>query len=143
LKLKSLITFLPTFHTPSCKGEKTSKHAVEIDYLARLKDKNQNIILNAEDHSEYRWISEDEVNDIFPPEDQEKQAVIKGFRKIKENKRFVKGVDYIGVGIGAVLINKEGKIFLSKRGKKARNERGKWEMPGGGLKFDEGFDETL
>ena len=30
-----------------------------------------------------------------------------------------KGVDYIGVGAGAVIFNKEGKVFLAKRGAEA------------------------
>jgi len=46
-----------------------------------------------------------------------------------------KGIDYIGIGIGAVIINKDKKIFLSQRGKNARNEKGRWECPGGGLEF--------
>lgn len=54
-----------------------------------------------------------------------------------------KGVDYIGVGIGAIIVNNEGKFFLSKRGKKARNERGLWEFPGGGLEFGESFENTI
>ena len=54
-----------------------------------------------------------------------------------------RGVDYIGVGIGAVIFNEEGKIFLGKRGKKARNEAGKWECPGGALEFGESFEDTL
>src|SRR5690348_8756884 len=54
-----------------------------------------------------------------------------------------KGIDYIGVGVGAVLFNREGKIFLSKRGKKSRNERGKWECPGGALEFGESFEDTI
>ncbi len=54
-----------------------------------------------------------------------------------------KGVDYIGVGIGVVLFNKEGKIFLSKRGKNSRNEVGKWECPGGGLEFGDSFEDTI
>lgn len=54
-----------------------------------------------------------------------------------------RGTDYIGVGIGAVIFNREGKIFLAKRGKKARNEGGKWECPGGALEFGELFENTL
>lgn len=58
-------------------------------------------------------------------------------------KNFVKGVHYIGVGVGAVISNDEGKLFLSKRGQKARNEKGTWEFPGGGLEFGDNFEETL
>ena len=54
-----------------------------------------------------------------------------------------KGVDYIGVGIGAVIVNSEGKMFMSKRGMAARNEAGKWEFPGGALEFGEGLEETI
>lgn len=53
------------------------------------------------------------------------------------------GIDYIGVGIGAVIINKDKKIFLHKRGKKARNEKGKWGSPGGTLRFGETFEEAV
>jgi len=41
-----------------------------------------------------------------------------------------KGVDYIGVGVGALIVNKEGKLFLAMRGKETRNESGKWEFSG-------------
>lgn len=48
-----------------------------------------------------------------------------------------KGVDYIGVGVGAAIFNSEGKIFITKRGQKAQNERGLWEIPGGSVEFGE------
>ena len=54
-----------------------------------------------------------------------------------------KGVDYIGVGVGAVIFNSEGKVFLSKRGPKARNEVGTWEFPGGGVEFGEKLADAL
>ncbi len=54
-----------------------------------------------------------------------------------------KGVDYIGVGVGAAIINREGKIFLSLRGKKVNNEKGKWETPGGGVEFGEILEEAI
>ena len=54
-----------------------------------------------------------------------------------------KGVDYIGVGVGAAIFNREGKLFLTLRGKKAKNERGKWEIPGGGVEFGETFEQAL
>jgi mutator protein MutT len=54
-----------------------------------------------------------------------------------------KGIDYIGVGAGAVIINAEGKFFLAKRGKEARNERHKWEFPGGSLEFGETLEDAL
>ena len=54
-----------------------------------------------------------------------------------------KGVDYIGVGVGAIIVNNEGKIFLAKRGKEVRNELGKWEFPGGGVEFGDTLKDTL
>jgi mutator protein MutT len=54
-----------------------------------------------------------------------------------------KGVDYIGVGCGAMIFNEEGKVFVSKRGKRARNEVGKWDFPGGGVKFGEKCEDAL
>lgn len=54
-----------------------------------------------------------------------------------------RGVDYIGVGIGAIIINNEGKYLLAKRGRKAKNERGKWEFPGGGIEFGDTMHDTI
>jgi mutator protein MutT len=54
-----------------------------------------------------------------------------------------KGIDYIGVGVGAVIFNEEGKVFLARRGKDARNESGKWEFPGGGVEFGETLEHAL
>ena len=54
-----------------------------------------------------------------------------------------KGIDYIGVGSGAIIFNSEGKVFLAKRGREARNESGKWEFPGGGVEFGERLEDAL
>ncbi len=54
-----------------------------------------------------------------------------------------KGLEYIGVGSGAIIQNAEGKYFLSKRGKKAKNERGTWEFPGGGVEFGDTMEQTI
>ncbi len=47
------------------------------------------------------------------------------------------GLDYIGVSAGALIVNDKGKILLCKRSMKARNEKGKWEAPGGQVHFGE------
>jgi len=31
-------------------------------------------------------------------------------------------VDYIGVGVGTIIVDNAGKVFLAKRGEKAKNE---------------------
>jgi 8-oxo-dGTP diphosphatase len=54
-----------------------------------------------------------------------------------------RGVDYIGVGVGAIIVNDAGHIFLSRRGPKAKNERGLWEFPGGSVEFGETLAQAL
>ncbi len=54
-----------------------------------------------------------------------------------------KGVDFIGVGTGAVILNGDGKVFLALRGREARNESGKWEFPGGCVEFGETLEHAL
>lgn len=55
----------------------------------------------------------------------------------------IEGHDYIGVGVGAVIFNDKGLLFLAKRGQAARNERGTWEFPGGGVQFGEPLIEAI
>ncbi len=54
-----------------------------------------------------------------------------------------KGFDYIGVGVGGIIFNAEGRVFLAKRGREARNESGKWEFPGGAVEFGETLEHAL
>ena len=54
-----------------------------------------------------------------------------------------KGIDFIGVGVGAVIFNMEGKVFLTQRGPNARNESGKWDFPGGAVEFGEKCENAL
>jgi mutator protein MutT len=53
------------------------------------------------------------------------------------------GIDYIGVGVGAVITRSDGKVFLAKRGKAARNERHRWEFPGGSVEFGETLEHAV
>ncbi len=53
------------------------------------------------------------------------------------------GQDYIGVGVGAMVFNEHGQIFLAQRGPETRNERGFWEFPGGGVEFGERLIEAI
>lgn len=54
-----------------------------------------------------------------------------------------RGTDYIGVGVGAAIFDDVGRVFLAKRGPKAKNERGKWECPGGAVEFGETCANSL
>jgi 8-oxo-dGTP diphosphatase len=54
-----------------------------------------------------------------------------------------RGVDYIGVGVGALIVDPEGRLFLARRGPRAKNERGLWEFPGGSVEFGETLSHAL
>jgi len=53
------------------------------------------------------------------------------------------GVDYIGVGVGALIFNDDGKFLMALRGPQARNERNTWEIPGGKVEFGERLADAL
>lgn len=54
-----------------------------------------------------------------------------------------RGVDYIGVGVGALIVDAQGRLFLAQRGPQAQNERGLWEFPGGSVEFGETLADAL
>ena len=45
--------------------------------------------------------------------------------------------EWLGVGTGAIIFNNDGRVFLAKRGPRARNDAGKWDFPGGSVEFGE------
>jgi 8-oxo-dGTP diphosphatase len=47
------------------------------------------------------------------------------------------GHQFVGVGVGAIIFNAEGQVFLAKRGQDASNDRGLWAWPGGEVEFGE------
>ena len=59
------------------------------------------------------------------------------------NLEMKRGVDYIGVGVGALIVDERGRLFLARRGPKAKNERGLWEFPGGSVELGERLADAL
>lgn len=53
------------------------------------------------------------------------------------------GIDYVGVGVGAIVVRDDGKVFMAQRGEQATNERGTWEFPGGKVHFGDTLHDTL
>jgi 8-oxo-dGTP diphosphatase len=54
-----------------------------------------------------------------------------------------RGIDYIGVGVGAVIVDEQDQLFLARRGPEAKNERGLWEFPGGSVELGETLAHAL
>jgi mutator protein MutT len=54
-----------------------------------------------------------------------------------------RGIDYIGVGVGAIIVDEAGRLFLARRGSGSKNERGLWEFPGGSVEFGETLARAL
>ncbi|GII96692.1 NUDIX domain-containing protein [Sinosporangium siamense] len=53
------------------------------------------------------------------------------------------GFDYIGVGVGAVVFDAEGRVFMARRGPTSRNEKGAWDFPGGMVEFGEPLERAI
>jgi len=59
------------------------------------------------------------------------------------NREMKRGVDYVGVGVGAIIVDERGRLFLARRGPNAKNERGLWEFPGGSVELGERLADAL
>jgi len=53
------------------------------------------------------------------------------------------GRHFVGVGVGAIVFNAEGKVFLARRGLLASNDQGLWGWPGGEVEFGESLTAAL
>ncbi len=53
------------------------------------------------------------------------------------------GIDYIGVGCGALIFNDQGQMLLMQRAKGAANEPGFWAKPGGAIEFEETAEQAI
>ena len=54
-----------------------------------------------------------------------------------------RGIDHIGVGVPCAIHDGKGRILLHKRGKNARDERGRWDVTGGAIEFGETIEEAV
>jgi 8-oxo-dGTP diphosphatase len=54
-----------------------------------------------------------------------------------------RGIDHIGVGAVSIIHDGKGNILLMKRGLKARDEQGRWDVCGGAIEFGESVDEAI
>jgi len=54
-----------------------------------------------------------------------------------------RGIDHIGVSVCAIIHDGKGNFLLMKRGPKARDERGRWDIVGGAVEFGESIDEAI
>lgn len=54
-----------------------------------------------------------------------------------------RGIDHIGVSAVSIIHDGKGKILLMKRGAKARDENGRWDICGGAVEFGESIDEAI
>lgn len=54
-----------------------------------------------------------------------------------------RGIDHIGVSACAVVHDGNGRILMMKRGDRARDEQGRWDICGGAIEFGESIDEAL
>lgn len=55
----------------------------------------------------------------------------------------LKGVDFIGITVVFFCHDGRGNLLLAQRSVKARDEKGAWDVGGGGLEFGDGLEETL
>ncbi len=81
------VTVGDPFATFTYLNEVKGSHSVEIIYFAKFTDPLENIAIHPEDHSQFEWIAEDELQKVFTEnkrsDDPEMQAVKKGFSLLK------------------------------------------------------------
>ena len=46
------------------------------------------------------------------------------------------GLDFIGIGCGAFILNDKKEVLLSRRTALSRNEAGRWAVPGGKIEAE-------
>lgn len=59
-----------------------------------------------------------------------------------ETLRAHKGKSFVGVSTAVAIFNESGQIFLAQRSKNARDEHGRWDVCGGGLKWGNTLEDN-
>ncbi len=54
-----------------------------------------------------------------------------------------RGIDHIGISVSFVIHDGKGNIMLHKRGAKARDEQGRWDIGGGAIEFGESINDAI
>ena len=54
-----------------------------------------------------------------------------------------RGIDHIGVNVSFIVHDGNGRLLLQKRGPKARDEQGRWDVGGGAIEFGESIDQAV
>ena len=54
-----------------------------------------------------------------------------------------RGYDFIGVSASFIVHDGRGRLLLQKRGAKARDEQGRWDIGGGAIEFGETIEEAI
>lgn len=66
------------------------------------------------------------------------------FEKLSsETLRRHKGKSFVGVSTATVIFNPKGQIFLAQRSVNSRDEHGRWDVCGGGLKWGMHIEENM
>lgn len=71
------------FHVFSTVDSET-QHTIEVDYFATMVNPNQKIILNPDNHSEYRWVDRSDFLNYFDDNELGGRIVKKGFAILGE-----------------------------------------------------------
>lgn len=88
----------------------------------------------------YHLVTKDEFLNNYPDAD---PGLINFITQLNLEDHIKVGTDCIGVGVGALIFNDQGQFLITKRGPQAKNERGKWEIPGGAVEFGETLEQAI
>ena len=66
------------------------------------------------------------------------------FKKLdQQTLRAHKGKSFVGVSTAVAIMNKNGELFMAQRSKNTRDEHGRWDICGGGLKWGSKIEENI